>query len=99
MRLVACAFSAVLLSGCSWLGFGGGSHGQQTNYAHNGAGYGANSSQYDYQTGRKQLGRCQITSPTQPIPQGCRPEQVTLAIGGGQGAQPYAQNQYATGGL
>ncbi|HHL42927.1 MAG TPA: hypothetical protein ENJ42_04855, partial [Hellea balneolensis] len=44
MRLVACAFSAVLLSGCSWMGGGaGGSY----NYGYNGAG-GCGASQYGY---------------------------------------------------
>lgn len=33
----------------------------------------------------------------QPVPQGCRPEQVTLALGNAQSGQ-YGQSQYATGG-
>ena len=107
MRLVACAFSAVLLSGCSWMGFGGGSHQQGYNQqGHSGqanARYGSGGAQYNTQTGRKAMrapmGRCQITAPTQRIPQGCSPEQVTLAVGGNQG-QGYnnAQNQYTSGG-
>ena len=54
------------------------------------------SGQYAGQTTHRAVGPCQITSPTQAIPQGCSPEQVTLAIGnGGQYGQ---QAQYATGG-
>ena len=42
MRLAACALSAVLLSGCSWLGTGGQSNG----YGTSGGAYGANCGQY-----------------------------------------------------
>jgi len=102
MRLVACAFSAVLLSGCSWMGFGGGSSSGQQGYSdQQNARYSGNGAQYNAQTGRKALrgpmGRCQITSPTQRAPQGCRAEDVTLALGGAQGDYA-AQNQYTSGG-
>jgi len=100
MRLVACAFSAVLLSGCSWMGFGGGSNGQQGYSGQQNARYGSNGAQYNTQTGRRAgtapLGRCQITAPTQRAPQGCRPEEVTLALGGKGGTA--GQNQYTSGG-
>ena len=43
------------------------------------------------------MGRCQITSPTQRIPPGCRPEEVTLALGAP--ATSYAQPaQYTNNG-
>ncbi|PHR57468.1 MAG: hypothetical protein COA43_12285 [Robiginitomaculum sp.] len=99
MRLVLCGMSAILLSGCSWLGFGGGgvsgSQYSQNSYGQNSYGQGAG---YNQPTGygMQNAGACQITSPTQRIPQGCRPEQVTLAVGGGQ----YGDNsagQYTTG--
>ena len=100
MRLVACAFSAVLLSGCSWMGFGGGSSSGQQGYSAQNARYGSGGAQYNTQTGRKMasapLGRCQITSPTQRAPQGCRAEDVTLALGGQGGTA--GQNQYTSGG-
>ncbi len=96
MRLIACAFSAVLLSGCSWMGYGGGSQsGQQGYSAQNNGRYGGRYTSSQYETGRRaqraQLGPCQITAPTQRIPQGCRPEQVTIAVGNAQG---YGGNNY-----
>ena len=91
MRLVACALSTVLLSGCSWLGIGGDSHGKHQAYES------SNSGHYAAKSGQARLGPCQISSPMQAVPQGCRPEQVTLALGGQQSAQ-YGQTQYATAG-
>jgi len=67
--------AAVLLSGCSWLGIGGG---HQQSYQAQNARYEASS---NTQPAQKALGRCQITSPTQRAPEGCRPEDVTLALG------------------
>jgi len=113
MRLIVCGLSAVLLSGCSWLGglgIGSGAHhGPQ-----------AKSSHYAYggQYGAKAHNRgghnpCQIFSPQQPIPRGCDPASVTLAtpgsqyggfpqepnFGGGYGAQYGGQSgQYASQG-
>lgn len=98
MRLFACACSAVLLSGCSWLGIGGGGHGYQSQYEGTGGRYGVQTNQYAQQyRSPASVGHCQITSPNQRVPQGCRPEQVTLAIGGGH-SNYQAQPQYTTGG-
>jgi hypothetical protein len=98
MRLVACALSTVLLSGCSWLGLGGNSsqsngYNTQSTGRYNGA-YGQNTANAGL---RGVAGPCQITSPTQRIPQGCRPEQVTLAVGGAQNAGYAPQGQYTSG--
>ena len=92
MRLAALAFSTVLLSGCSWIGFGpqAGHPGQQ--HAQGGQ-YNAPQGHYGQQARRGQQqqqsrgGPCTITKVTQPAPRGCRPEQVTVALpqyGGGQ---------------
>ncbi len=91
-KLVAASCSAVLLSGCSWFGFGG-----AQNYPVNtGMRYKNSSAQYNMGSGQRSIARCQISSPTQPIPSGCRPEEVTLALGG---AQTYnQQGQYTSGG-
>lgn len=103
MRLIACAritvlsSAAVLLSGCSWFGYGGGQNTYQNNYQAQSARYKGSSAQYNVQNGRRVLGRCQITAPTQRIPQGCRPEQVTLALGGSQAGYG-GQAQYTSGG-
>lgn len=101
MRLFACACSAVLLSGCSWLGIGGGGHGYQAQYEGAGGRYGAQAlpvgpQNHAYTRSSAPLGHCQITSPAQRIPQGCRPEQVTLALGK-QPAMYTQQAQYTTG--
>ena len=98
MRLVACALSTVLLSGCSWLGIGGGSHTKHQSYESSDSGrYTQKSSQHGQQAGQTRMGPCQISSPMQAVPKGCRPEQVTLALGNQQSAQ-YGQAQYASGG-
>lgn len=96
MRSVACAkitvlsSAAILLSGCSWLGIGGG----QKSYQAQSVRYESSAST---QSGQRALGRCQITSPTQRIPQGCRPEEVTLALSAP--ATNYAQQaQYTNSG-
>ncbi|RZV40636.1 MAG: hypothetical protein EX271_09885 [Acidimicrobiales bacterium] len=95
MRLVACALSTVLLSGCSWLGIGSGSQGTHQAYeGHNSGQYAKKSAHYGQQ---QKLGPCQITSPMQAVPQGCRPEQVTLALGNQQ-ASHYGQSGYTDGG-
>jgi hypothetical protein len=83
---------AVLLSGCSWLGIGGG---QSSYQAHNNR-YESSSQQYNAQNAQR-LGRCQITSPAQRVPAGCRPEDVTLALGAPSNG--YAQQaQYTNSG-
>ena len=98
MRLASFYFSAaasaVVLSGCSWLN----GPGHKQDARPHGQAY-ATSAQLAAQ-------RCQIFSPQQPIPRGCRPEQVTLATGpaGGFPQQPqfgqpqYAQPEYTSGG-
>ena len=103
--------SAALLSGCSFIGGQPSNHGNpyaQQNAAHQG------------QYGQQQYGQhgsaqyCQIASPRQPIPRGCRPEQVTIGTSGqnnfqgqqgGYGAQggfsqqpQFGQPQYTDGG-
>ena len=101
MRLVSfylsAAASAVVLSGCSWLG---GPKGYSSPYAaqknaHH-QGYGA---QHSHAAAAAK--HCQIAAPQQPIPRGCRPEQVTIATGpaaGGFPQQPqFGQPQYANG--
>lgn len=103
MRLTLCALSTVLLSGCSWMGFGEGSgqNGQTQNqsmryhnagqYGHQGVNYGQSAQM------QSRLGPCEISSPTQPIPRGCAPEQVTIATA--RGGQPQQHNvNYTTGG-
>ena len=90
MRIAALAFSAVLLSGCSWLGLSGQnqqSQGQYGQYAGQGR-YAAPAAQHGAYAGMRgqahgpamKHGPCQITAVTQPVPQGCRPEQVTIAL-------------------
>jgi len=94
-RLMAGACSAVLLSGCSWFGYGSGQNYQVNNSAR----YKNSSTQYNMGSGQRALGRCQITSPTQAIPPGCRPEEVTLAFGGAQNYGQYnQQGQYTSSG-
>jgi len=71
MRLAALSVSAVLLSGCSWLG---GASGPDRSYQNQSAGYAGAPN------------RCMVYSPVQPIPPGCNPASVTMATGYGQGA-------------
>jgi len=104
MRLAALSMSAILLSGCSWLG---GVASPDKNYRYNQNSY---ASQNSYATGapghmgmRGGQNPCVIYSPVQPVPTGCDPRQVRLegAHGGQQGYnQGYNMGQptYATGG-
>lgn len=80
------ALSAVLLSGCSFITGKPGSY--QNPFAKQKA---ASHGQYAYGAQAKAAQRCQIYSPQQRPPQGCRPDQVTLAVGP-QG--PYGQAQH-----
>ena len=99
MRLAVCTLSAVLLSGCSWLGgmgMGGGQghHAQSSNYDYNG-GHKARAQHGQHQFSSQQ-NRCQVYSPQAPIPQGCHPSQVTLGTAGGFPQQPnFGGGQYA----
>lgn len=104
---LSATLSAVLLSGCSFIG---GQPGPYKNpFAKQKA---ANQGHYGQQHyGQAAAGQhCQISSPRQPIPRGCRPEQVTIGTapnmqhGGGYGAQggfpqqpQFGQPQYADG--
>ena len=98
MRLAVCTLSAVLLSGCSWLGgmgIGGGQghHAQSSHYNYNA---GAQHGQHQY---RAKQDPCQVFSPQAPIPQGCHPSQVTLGTAGGFPQQPnFGGGQYANQG-
>jgi len=105
MRLAVCTLSAVLLSGCSWLGgigIGGGQghHAQSSNYKYEGGRYNARG-QHGYQAKQDP---CQVYSPQAPIPQGCHPSQVTIGTQGGFPQQPnfgassHGQGQYASQG-
>lgn len=77
--------SAALLSGCSFL------TGQPGQYKNPQQGqYG----QYNQATAAH---HCQISAPTQPIPRGCRPEQVTLGVN--PQAQAYGGPNYGTNGF
>ncbi|MDB2437467.1 hypothetical protein N9W89_02010 [Hellea sp.] len=102
MRLAVCTLSAVLLSGCSWLGGAG------NVFNGGGQGHNANSSQYQYGAGQAARGQhqyraqgnpCQVYSPQAPIPQGCHPSQVTLGTAGGFPQQPnFGGGQYTSQG-
>ena len=110
MRLAVCTLSAVLLSGCSWLGgvgnvFNGGGqghHAKSSQYQY-GGGHNAQAQrgQHQYQAQRDP---CQVYSPQAPIPQGCHPSQVTLGTAGGFPQQPsfgapaQGRGQYASQG-
>jgi len=106
---LSATLSAALLSGCSFIG------GQPTKYENPYAKQ-KSASQGHYgqyaQYGRSAAGQhCQIASPRQPIPRGCRPEQVTIGtskpshhqgIYGGSAGFPqqpaFGQPQYTDGG-
>ena len=96
MRLAVCTLSAVLLSGCSWLGglTGGGHHSPQAksaNYEYGGR-YTSNQ-QHSAQNYGAQHNPCQIFSPQQPVPRGCDPASVTLGTQGAQyGGYPQQPN-------
>ncbi|WP_409433063.1 hypothetical protein ACJ3XI_00795 [Litorimonas sp. RW-G-Af-16] len=88
MRLVACALSAVLLSGCSWLGNITGNSHQGANKSHQSYKYGAQkygAQQYGQQAQRG-ANPCEIPAPNYPIPRGCDPASVTIGTGA-----PFAQ--------
>lgn len=68
MRLAALSLSAVLLSGCSWLG---GMTGPDRSYHSKPAAYAGPHNP------------CVVYSPAQPIPQGCDPASVTMGTGYG----------------
>jgi len=96
MRLAVCALSAVMLSGCSWLGgFGGG--GQGGNIFGNSSQYSANNGSYRFD----QHNPCVIPSPRAPIPRGCNPANVTIGTAsGGFPQQPnFGNPQYADAGF
>ena len=96
MRLAVCALSAVMLSGCSWLGgFGGGSQGGSI--FGNSSQYGANNGSYRFD----QHNPCVIPSPRAPIPRGCNPANVTIGTAsGGFPQQPnFGNPQYADAGF
>ena len=90
---LSATLSAALLSGCSFIG------GQPTNYKNPFAKQNAaQNGQYGQTAGNR---HCQIASPRQPIPRGCRPEQVTIGTYGAQGGFPqqpqFGQPQYTDG--
>lgn len=103
MRLAVCTLSAVLLSGCSWLGgmgIGGGQghHAQNAGQYEYGGRYNARSQHNQHQY-RAQKDPCQVYSPQAPVPQGCHPSQVTLGTAGGFPQQPnFGGGQYANQG-
>lgn len=75
MRIAVCALSAVLLSGCSWIGNVGQS-----------LGFGAHNTVGHYGAKAPRGNPCQIPTPQHPIPRGCAPHQVTLATAAAAGA-------------
>ncbi len=95
MRLAAISMTAVLLSGCSWMGSGN-APGKAYHY-NSGAYAGTNPGHIGARGGQNP---CVIFSPVQPVPTGCHPSQVTLA-GSQAGNQAYnmGQSSYATGGF
>ena len=93
MRLVLCGLSAVLLSGCSWLG-GFGSSGS-SHYAYEGT---APQHHGAYHKRPQSYNPCVIYSPVQPVPAGCDPAKVTLANASGQYGGPAQGGAYTTGG-
>ena len=108
---LSATLSAVLLSGCSFIG--GQPSKYENPYAKQKAAHQGQYGQYGQQHyGQQAAGQhCQIASPRQPIPRGCRPEQVTIGTAsqgqhhrgyGAQGGFPqqpnFGQPQYADGG-
>lgn len=104
MRLAACALSAVLLSGCSWLGAGGG---HNDAYGYNNYGYGGqgqmayHQGQSHYDSGCAPMQAAQpamIASPVVASP-GCAPGQGYAVGGSGQyaGAGQYGGSGYQAG--
>ena len=97
MRLVSvtlsATLSAILLSGCSFIG--GQSSGYKNPFVKQKAAHQGN-------YGPRMAGQhCQIATPRQPIPRGCRPEQVTIGTGGygAQGGFPQRPQYGAQGGF
>jgi len=91
MRLVVCGLSALLLSGCSWLGGQGGSFGSQNS---------ANLSSQFRTTQNFRYDPCVVISPRAPIPRGCDPSQVTIGTAsGGFPQQPNFGGNFASGGF
>ncbi len=88
MRLAALSVSALLLTGCSWMGNMGG---QGKAYQYNQNAYAKAGPGHFGPTGA--ANPCTIYSPVQPVPTGCHPSQVVLA---GQHGQ--SQTSYTTGG-
>ena len=99
---LSATLSAALLSGCSFIG------GQNSQFDNPFANQKA--AQYGQYAQQGASQRCQIASPRQPIPRGCRPEQVTIGTynqspqGGTYGAQggfpqqpQFGQPQYTSG--
>jgi len=100
MRLAVCALSAVLLSGCTWLG-GVGNAGQGGSFFGKSAHH---NSQYNLQRGAFGAGQhnpCVVQSPRAPIPRGCDPASVTIGTAsGGFPQQPnFGGGQYANAGF
>ena len=100
MRLAVCALSAVLLSGCSWLGGGLGTAGQ--------SGFFGQPSQFNGNYGAQggnffgaQHNPCVVPSPRAPIPRGCDPASVTIGTAsGGFPQQPnFGGGSFASGGF
>ena len=100
MRLAVCALSAVLLSGCSWLGGGLGTAGQ--------SGFFGQSSQFNGNYGAQggnffgaQHNPCVVPSPRAPIPRGCDPASITIGTAsGGFPQQPnFRGGSFASGGF
>ena len=83
MRLAVCALSAVLLSGCSWLG-GLGNTGQGGSFfGQSSQSSGQFNGRYNGQNGAfagAQQNPCVVYSPRAPIPFGCDPASVTLSL-------------------
>ena len=105
MRLAVLACSTILLSGCSWLGFGPDSASSWSQYnqgAQQASGRyqgpqgqaAQHSGQYQSPYQARSNSRCEIRNVSQPVPQGCRPEDVTIALAGSGGQYG---NQYGGG--
>ena len=90
MRLAVCTVSAVLLSGCSWLGYGGGgaSYGGGSSYGAGCANTGAYGGQYAYGSQYSQAGYAGGAG-------GCGP---AYGAGGGYGMAGYGQGNGMGGG-